>query len=230
MSHILLLSAGLLYVQNGDSLTDLSGFNALLHVNTLVLALLGEGMTIIDDFSSLFTASRIYITRNSVSLTCDSVSMIVKVAFSAVQELEVISGFQRLRYLEVLIITDNPKLVAVDGLWGVREVTLGVTIRNNPMLCYSLGSLSDMSFWQVKNVHNVEREVFYQYPLPYRIELLRVLLSVYIQSLALRLVVNGHVFIPSHVSTMEHVPTLPLMIVATPVPVETVILESAART
>ena len=74
-------------------------------------------------------------------------------ASSAVQELEVISGFQRLRYLEVLMITDNPKLLTVDGLWGIREITLGVTIRNNPMLCYSLSSLSDMSFWQVEHVH-----------------------------------------------------------------------------
>lgn len=71
--------------------------------------------------------------------------------FSAVQELEVISGFQRLRYLEVLMVTDNPDLLTVDGLWGVREVTLGVTIRNNPMLCYSLDTLSDVSFWQVSN-------------------------------------------------------------------------------
>ena len=58
---------GLLYIQNGDSLTDLTGFNNLLYVNTLVLALLGTGMTDLAGFSSLYNASRLYITRNSVS-------------------------------------------------------------------------------------------------------------------------------------------------------------------
>ena len=59
--------AGLLYIQNGDSLTEFSGFDNLVHVDTLVLAVLGEQLTTIHDFSSLFSASRIYITRNSVS-------------------------------------------------------------------------------------------------------------------------------------------------------------------
>ena len=58
---------GLLYIQNGDSLTDLTGFDNLLYVNTLVLALLGTGMTDLAGFSSLYNASRLYITRNSVS-------------------------------------------------------------------------------------------------------------------------------------------------------------------
>ena len=58
---------GLLYIQNGDSLTDLTGFNNLLYVKTLVLALLGTGMTDLAGFSSLYNASRLYITRNSVS-------------------------------------------------------------------------------------------------------------------------------------------------------------------
>jgi Notch-like protein len=119
---------GLLYIQNGDSLTEFSGFDNLVHVDTLVLAVLGDKMTTIDDFSSLFSASRIYITRNS--------------------KLEVISGFQRLRYLEGLLITENPNLVALDGLWGVDTVTSVVNIVNNPQLCYVLDSLSDKPFWQ----------------------------------------------------------------------------------
>ena len=58
---------GLLYIQNGDSLEDLSGFDNVVQVHTLVLALLGDSMTTITGFSSLHSASRLYITRNSVS-------------------------------------------------------------------------------------------------------------------------------------------------------------------
>ena len=65
------------------------------------------------------------------------------------QRLEVISGFQRLRYLDGLLITRNPQLVAIDGLYGVTEVNLRVDIVGNPLLCYSLDSLSDKPFWQV---------------------------------------------------------------------------------
>ena len=65
MSSPLLL--GLLYIQNGDSLSDLSGFDNLVHVDTLVLAQLGEGMTDISGFPSLHSVSRLYITRNTVS-------------------------------------------------------------------------------------------------------------------------------------------------------------------
>ena len=67
---VLLISMppGLLYIQNGDSLTDLSGFENLVHVDTLVLAQLGESVTDIAGFSSLHSVSRLYITRNSVSI------------------------------------------------------------------------------------------------------------------------------------------------------------------
>ena len=67
----------------------------------------------------------------------------------SVQELEVISGFQRLRYLNRLHITENPRLVAVDGLHGVTEVVWRADIINNPHLCYSLDSLADKQFWEV---------------------------------------------------------------------------------
>lgn len=87
-----------------------------------------------------------------------------------------ISGFQRLRYLEALLITNNPKLITVDGLWGVREVTLGVTLVNNPILCYSLDSLSDIPFWQVKNWHVLYMESVI-FPLIHRFEWLKVHLS-----------------------------------------------------
>ena len=63
--------AGLLYIQNGDSLSDLSGFVNLVHVDTLVLALLGQSVTDIAGFPSLHSASRVYITRNSVSLAVE---------------------------------------------------------------------------------------------------------------------------------------------------------------
>ena len=65
------------------------------------------------------------------------------------QQLEVITGFQRLRYLEGLLITANPNLLALDGLWGIVTVTSVVNIANNPKLCYVLDSLSDKPFWQV---------------------------------------------------------------------------------
>ena len=60
-----------------------------------------------------------------------------------------ISGFQRLRYLEGLQITEHPRLLAVDGLSEVAEVSLRVDIVNNPLLCFALDSLSDKVFWQV---------------------------------------------------------------------------------
>ena len=73
---------------------------------------------------------------------------------STMQKLEVISGFQRLRYLDGLLITENPSLLAVDGLWGIDTVTSVVNIINNPELCYVLDSLSDKSFWQVMAVNH----------------------------------------------------------------------------
>ena len=78
------------------------------------------------------------------------------------QKLEVISGFQRLRYLEGLLITENPNLVALDGLWGVDTVTSVVNIVNNPQLCYVLDSLSDKPFWQVRTEkHHLSVPVIY---------------------------------------------------------------------
>ena len=70
--------------------------------------------------------------------------------FSPIQNLEVISGFQRLRYLGGLLITQNPQLVAVDGLYGLERADVRIDIIDNPLLCYSLDSLSDELFWQVK--------------------------------------------------------------------------------
>ena len=70
--------------------------------------------------------------------------------FPPIQKLEVISGFQRLRYLGGLLITQNPQLVAVDGLYGLERADLRIDIIDNPLLCYSLDSLSDELFWQVK--------------------------------------------------------------------------------
>lgn len=67
-----------------------------------------------------------------------------------IKDLEVISGFQRLRYLDGLLITENHQLIALDGLYGVTEVKLRVDIINNYNLCYSLDSISDKMFWQVK--------------------------------------------------------------------------------
>ena len=62
---------GLLYIQNGDALISFAGFENLLHVDTMVLAQLGETVTDIDGFSSLYSVSRLYITRNSVSIYVD---------------------------------------------------------------------------------------------------------------------------------------------------------------
>ena len=66
-----------------------------------------------------------------------------------------ISGFQRLRYVDGLLITQNPQLVAIDGLYGVTEVNLRVDIIDNPLLCYVIDSLSDKQFWQVLPIFGV---------------------------------------------------------------------------
>ena len=60
-----------------------------------------------------------------------------------------ISGFQRLRYLDGLLLTENHQLIAIDGLHGIEEVKLRVDIINNYRLCYSLDALPDRMFWQV---------------------------------------------------------------------------------
>ena len=67
------------------------------------------------------------------------------------QRLEVITGFQRLRYIGGLLITQNPRLVALDGLYGLERAELRIDIIDNPLLCYSLDSIADRSFWQVNS-------------------------------------------------------------------------------
>ena len=62
------------------------------------------------------------------------------------QELEQIAGFQGLRYLEALQITQNPRLRSIDGLSGIIRVQ-DVIIANNPNLCYILNELSNRSYW-----------------------------------------------------------------------------------
>ena len=62
------------------------------------------------------------------------------------QELEQIAGFQSLRYLEALQITQNPRLRSIDGLSGIIRVQ-DLIIENNPNLCYILNEFSDRSYW-----------------------------------------------------------------------------------
>ncbi len=60
--------AGLLAIQNCPSLQDLSGFDELETVGTLVIAFLGNNMIDMDAFNSVHTAGTIIITRNMVCL------------------------------------------------------------------------------------------------------------------------------------------------------------------
>lgn len=65
------------------------------------------------------------------------------------QGLEVISAFQHLRYVGVLQVRNNDRLLSMDGLSGITEVTQSINILSNPQLCYILGNLSDTVYWQV---------------------------------------------------------------------------------
>ena len=58
-----------------------------------------------------------------------------------------ISGFQRLRFVEVLQITNNDNLVSIDGLSGIVRVADLLNIRSNPSLCYILDQAPDTDYW-----------------------------------------------------------------------------------
>lgn len=63
----ILCSLGLLSIQNSPSLQDLSGFDNLREVGTIVIAYPRNGARVLDGFNSLFEAGRIIITFNLVS-------------------------------------------------------------------------------------------------------------------------------------------------------------------
>lgn len=58
-----------------------------------------------------------------------------------------ISGFQRLRFVNVLRITSNDNLVSIDGLSGIVRVQDLLNIRSNPSLCYILDQTPDTDYW-----------------------------------------------------------------------------------
>lgn len=61
------VGAGLLAIQNSQSLQNMSGFDGLETVGMLVIAFLGNDMEDMDAFNSLHAAGTIIITRNMVS-------------------------------------------------------------------------------------------------------------------------------------------------------------------
>ena len=58
--------SGLLVIQSSDSLVNMSGFRNLERVETLVVASMSNMLRDLNGFNSLFEASIIIITRNTV--------------------------------------------------------------------------------------------------------------------------------------------------------------------
>ncbi len=63
-----------------------------------------------------------------------------------------ISGFQRLRYVDVLKVTNHPNLVSIDGFAGIESIRRHLDVRNNPQLCYILSDTPDYDYWKVSGI------------------------------------------------------------------------------
>lgn len=107
-----------LTIFDNDQLTDVDGLRSVTEIGTRFVFTENDAITEFDGLPNITELRDTLLFRDNASLTS-------------------ISGFQQLEEIDSLLIQNNPALLDIDGLGGLRAVSDNLGVTSNPLLCIS---------------------------------------------------------------------------------------------